>query len=97
MSFIIGNYTKGTDIINTVMPIKTQNHNQYFSFMIDKSYLSEYISSNSSQNGKLRVNEELKDISNEDELIVIKYLLEIMRTHDIITEEEYRAVLYKYN
>lgn len=79
------------------MPIKTQNHNQYFSFMIDKSYLSEYISSNSSQNGKLRVNKELKDISNEDELIVIKYLLEIMRTHDIITEEEYRAVLYKYN
>ncbi len=79
------------------MPIKTQNYSQYLSFMIDKSYLSEYISSNSSQNGKLRVNEELKDISNEDELIVIKYLLEIMRTHDIITEEEYRAVLYKYN
>ena len=69
------------------MPIKTQNYSQYLSFMIDKSYLSEYISSNSSQNGKLRVNEELKDISNEDELIVIKYLLEIMRTHDIITEE----------
>ena len=79
------------------MPIKTQNYSQYLSFMIDKSYLSEYISSNSSQNGKLRVNEELKDISNEDELIVIKYLLEIMRTHDIITEEDYRAVLYKYN
>lgn len=79
------------------MPIKTQNYSQYLSFMIDKSYLSEYISSNSSQNGKLRVNKELKDISNEDELIVIKYLLEIMRTHDIITEEEYRAVLYKYN
>ncbi len=79
------------------MPIKTQNYSQYLSFMIDKSYLSEYISSNSSQNGKLRVNEELKDISNEDELIVIKYLLEIMRMHDIITEEEYRAVLYKYN
>lgn len=88
---------RGTDFINTAIPNKTQNCSQYLSFMIDKSYLSEYISSNSSQNGKLRVNEELKDISNEDELIVIKYLLEIMRTHDIITEEEYRAVLYKYN
>ena len=64
--------------------------------MIDKSYLSEYISSNSSKSRELRVNEELKEISKEDELIVVKYLLDIMRVHDIITEEEYRAVLYKY-
>lgn len=42
------------------------------------------------------MNEELKEISKEDELIVVKYLLDIMRVHDIITEEEYRAVLYKY-
>ena len=41
--------------------------------------------------------EELSDISIEDEACVIKYLLDIMRTHDIITEEEYQAVLYKYN
>lgn len=64
--------------------------------MIDKSYLSEYISSNSSQSGELRVNEELKDISKEDELIVVQYLLDIMKKHDIITEEEYCAVLFKY-
>lgn len=79
------------------MPIKTQNHNQYFSFMIDKSYLSEYISSNSSLNKEPCVKEELSDISLEDEAVVIKYLLDIMKTHDIITEEEYQAVLYKYN
>lgn len=41
--------------------------------------------------------EELSDISLEDEAVVIKYLLDIMKTHDIITEEEYQAVLYKYN
>ena len=40
--------------------------------------------------------EELTNISPEDESMVIKYLLEIMRAHDIITEEEYQAVLYKY-
>ena len=43
------------------------------------------------------MNEELKDISKEDELVVVKYLLDIMRTHDIITEDEYQAVLYKYS
>lgn len=79
------------------MPIQTQNYRQYLSFMIDKSYLSEYISSNSSQSRELCVNEEPKDISKEDELIVVKYLLDIMRAHDIITEEEYHAVLYKYS
>ncbi len=87
---------KGIDIINTVIPIKTKNYNQYFSFMIDKSYLSEYISSNSSKNEELCLKEELSDISSEDELMVIRYLLDIMRTHGIITNEEYQAVLYKY-
>ncbi len=43
------------------------------------------------------MNEELKDVSKEDELIVVKYLLDIMKAHDIITEEEYHAVLYKYS
>lgn len=90
------NETKGIDIIRTNTPIKTRNYSQYLSFMIDKSYLSEYINSNSSKSGELRVNEELKGISKEDELIVVKYLLDIMRAHDIITEEEYRTVLYKY-
>lgn len=97
MPFIIGNYARGNDIINTNMPIRTQNYSQYLSFMIDKSYLSEYISSNSSQSGELCVNEELEDISKEDEMVVVKYLLDIMKAHDIITEEEYHAVLYKYS
>ncbi len=78
------------------MPIKTQNYNQYLSFMIDKSYLSEYISSNFSKNEEFCLKEELSNISPEDEVMVIRYLLDIMRTHDIITEEEYQAVLYKY-
>ena len=86
---------KGTDIINTVMQIKKRNYN--LSFMIDKSYLSEYISSDSSPNEETCVKEELSKVTQEDEAVVIKYLLDIMRTHDIITEEEYQAVLYKYN
>lgn len=81
---------------NMIMKNEKQKHNQCIPFIIDKSYLSEYINSNSSKSGELRVNEELKGISKEDELIVVKYLLDIMRAHDIITEEEYRAVLYKY-
>ena len=40
--------------------------------------------------------EELSNISQEDESVIIRYLLDIMRTHEIITEEEYQAVLYKY-
>ncbi len=60
-----------------------------------KCYLSQYISSNSSQSGALRVKEVLQDISDEDERVVVRYLLDIMRTHGIITEEEYRAVLYQ--
>ncbi len=87
---------KGTDIINTAMPIKKRNYN--LSFMIDdKSYFSEYISSDSSPNEETCVKEELSKVTQEDEAVVIKYLLDIMRTHDIITEEEYQAVLYKYN
>ncbi len=70
---------------------------QYLSFVIDKLYLPEYISSNSLLNREPCVKEELSDISIEDETCVIKYLLDIMRTHDLITEEEYWAVLYKYN
>lgn len=64
--------------------------------MVDKPYLSEYISSKSSLNEVSRVEEKLSDISKEDELMVIKYLLDIMREHNIITEQEYYAVLYKY-
>ena len=75
------------------MLIKMQNYNQYPSFMIDKSYLSEYISSNSSLNREPCVKEELSKVTQEDEAVVIKYLLDIMRAHNIITEEEYQAVL----
>lgn len=93
--FYINFYTKGTDIINTVMPIKKRDYN--LSVMIDKSFLSEYISSDSSPNEETCVKEELSKVTQEDEAVVIKYILDIMRTHDIITEEEYQAVLYKYN
>lgn len=79
------------------MPIKTKNYNQYLSIMIDKSYFPEYISSDSSPSEEPCVKEELSNISQEDESVVIRYLLDIMRTHDIITEEEYQAVLYKYS
>lgn len=65
--------------------------------MIDKSYLSEYINSDSSIGEEPHVKEELSNISQEDETIIIKYLLDIMRTHDIITEEEYQTVLYEYS
>ena len=41
--------------------------------------------------------DELSTISKEDEEAVIKYLLEVMRKHDIITEEEYHTVLYKFS
>ena len=41
--------------------------------------------------------EELSKVTQEDEAVVIQYLLDIMSAHDIITEEEYQAVLYKYN
>lgn len=41
--------------------------------------------------------EELLNITKKDETAVIKYLLDIMKSHDIITEEEYQAVLYKYS
>lgn len=95
--FYIDFYMKGTDFINTVIPIETKNYNQYISFMVDKSYLSEYISSDSSPSEEPCVKEELLNISREDEAVVIKYLLDIMRAHDIITEEEYQAILYKYN
>lgn len=65
--------------------------------MVDKSHFSEYISSDSSPSEEPCVKEELSNISQDDEKVVIKYLLDIMKAHDIITEEEYQAVLYKYN
>lgn len=39
--------------------------------------------------------EELANILQEDETVVIRYLLDIMKTHDIITEKEYQTVLFK--
>lgn len=86
---------KGTDIINTVMLIKERNYN--LSFMIDKSYFSEYISNDSSPSEETCVKEEPLKVTQDDETVVIKYLLDIMKVHGIITEEEYQAVLYKYS
>ncbi len=39
--------------------------------------------------------EELTNVLPEDEVVVIKYLLDIMKMHDIITEKDYQTVLYK--
>ena len=86
-----------TPFVRNLQPIKTKSYNQHISFMVDKSYLSEYISSDSSASEEPCVKDELLNISQEDESVVIRYLLDIMRTHDIITEEEYQAVLYKYS
>lgn len=65
--------------------------------MTPKSNLNEYISSNSSHNEEPYVEEKLTAISEDDEQAVIKYLLEVMRKHDVITEDEYQTVLYKYS
>ena len=67
------------------------------SFFDYNSHPPEYISSNSSPGEDPHVKEELSNISQEDEAVVIRYLLDIMRTHNIITEEEYQAVLCKYD
>ena len=66
-------------------------------FKVYKFHSAEYISSNSSPSEEPYVKEELSNMSQEDESVVIRYLLDIMRTHDIITEEEYQAVLCKYD
>lgn len=41
--------------------------------------------------------EERSKMTQEEETAVMKYLLDIMRAHHIITEEEYQTVLHKYN
>ncbi len=70
---------------------------KFVSFIVDKRNYSEYNSKNVFPNEELRMKEELSTISNEDEAAVIKYLLEVMRKNDIITEDEYHTVLYKYS
>lgn len=72
------------------------NKSKCVSFIVDKRFLPEYNGNNDIPNEELSVKEELSAISKEDEAVVIKYLLEVMRKHDIITEDEYHAVLYKY-
>ena len=68
----------------------------FFNFNIDKSRLS-YIGSKTSLNGVSQVEDKLLNISTEDENVCIRYLLEIMMEHGIITEEEYHTVLYKFD
>lgn len=70
---------------------------KYVSLIIDKRYLPEYNSNNTFPNEELCMEEELSTISKEDEAVAIRYLLEVMRKHNIITEDEYHAVLYKYS
>lgn len=86
-----------SQVICSEKNFQVPNYNKYFPFKINKSNLSEYINSNSSQNEELHMNEELSAITKEDEITVIKYILDIMKEHDIITEEEYHTVLYKYS
>ena len=64
-------------------------------FIINKRYFPEYNSKKAFSNKELCMKDELSTISKEDEEAVIKYLLEVMRKNDIITEEEYHTVLYK--
>lgn len=71
------------------------NMDKYVSNIINKSHQNEYISNNSVLYEGKQVNEEFTNISEEHENAVIMYLLEIMRRHDIITDKEYRKVLYK--
>lgn len=73
-----------------------QNFNKNVFYIINKLNAGEYISNNSFLGRKLFMEEELTDISNEDENMVIKYLLDIMKEHGIITDEEYIKVLYRY-
>ncbi|GFI22115.1 hypothetical protein IMSAGC011_00888 [Lachnospiraceae bacterium] len=73
------------------------NGTKFVSFIVDKRNYSEYNSKNVFPNKELGMEEELSAISNEDETAVIKYLLEVMRKHGIITEDEYHSVLYKYS
>ena len=84
---------KRTNYITTVVNL-TKKKTKY------KSYLSlvipEYINSKSSFKEVLLMEEKLSTVSKEDELLVIKYLIDIMREHNIVTEQEYDRVLYKY-
>lgn len=86
---------EGSDFINTVAQTKKLKFSQHLPILIDKTLSPEYISSDSSASEEPYVKEELTNISQEDEAIVIKYILDVMRTHDLITEEEYQTVLYK--
>lgn len=95
------------NVINTVVNL-TKKRTNYITTVVNltkkktiyKSYLSliipEYISSKSSFKEVSLMEEKLSAISKEDELLVIKYLLDIMKEHNIITEQEYHTVLYKY-
>lgn len=85
--------TQTMDFINNYV----SNKNKYVSFIVDKRYLPEYNSKNAFSDEELGVKEELSTISKEDKAVVIMYLLEVMRKHDIITEDEYHTVLYKYS
>lgn len=81
-------------IVNFRTSPYTLKYSMHIPFITDKKYFTEYISNNSSINEELFVNEKLIDISKEDEQVVMKYVLEIMKEHDIITEEEYQKSLY---
>ena len=88
--------------INTSLnnKIYTSNPIPHFYYKIDKLEPFEYIINNTSfvkDKEDSGVEEKLTDISKEDETLVTKYLLDIMKAHDIITEEEYTKVLTRCN
>lgn len=80
------NFEKNINIIN---PSKN------VFYIINKSQEIEYISSDSFINKDVCMKEELTNITEKDEQAIIKYLLELMKKYDIITEEEYQTVKYK--
>ncbi len=84
-------------ISNIKINAHVSNEYTYRSFIINKRYFPEYNSKKAFSNKELCMKDELSTISKEDEEAVIKYLLEVMRKNDIITEEEYHTVLYKFS
>ncbi len=102
-SLLLLYYTKRKVIaINTSLnnKIYTSNPIPHFYYKIDKLEPFEYIINNTSfvkDKEDSGVEEKLTDISKEDETLVTKYLLDIMKAHDIITEEEYTKVLTRCN
>lgn len=65
--------------------------NEEVFYIVNKLGSAEYIC----KKALVDKDDETMNITREDEKMLIKYLLDIMKKHGIITEEEYQLVLYK--